>query len=167
MFVNVQLVNPWMYIKLINNKFPSIFSNMGFGHGLHSMPNYVTFEVFCLLRYNALQFVESQPTVQRNMLPPSSGSKKKMNKRPAWRSVGFQSNTLFYIPEDKIFITTAVRTSDPTYVTIIYCVWLFCLAKMYSSFSSNEEVVCLHIQHAYWRTPHLCYILNYITPRLL
>jgi hypothetical protein len=38
--------------------------------------------VFCLLGYNALHSTESQLTFQRNMLPPSSGSKNKLSKKP-------------------------------------------------------------------------------------
>jgi hypothetical protein len=40
-------------------------------------------DVFCLLGYNAVQSIESQPTFRRNMSPPSSGSEKEPSKKPA------------------------------------------------------------------------------------
>jgi hypothetical protein len=39
------------------------------------------FEEFCLLGYNPVYSVESQPTFRRNMSPPSSGSKYKPSKK--------------------------------------------------------------------------------------
>jgi hypothetical protein len=41
------------------------------------------FEEFCLLGYNAVYSVESQPTFQRNISPPFSRSKNKPSKKPA------------------------------------------------------------------------------------
>jgi hypothetical protein len=39
------------------------------------------YEVFCLLGYNAMLFVESHLTFQRNMSPLSSGSEKEPSKK--------------------------------------------------------------------------------------
>jgi hypothetical protein len=39
-------------------------------------------EDFSLLAYNAMYCSESQPTVQRNILPASSGSKNKPSMKP-------------------------------------------------------------------------------------
>jgi hypothetical protein len=41
------------------------------------------YEELYLLGYNALYSAEFQPTFQRNISPPSSGSKNKPNKKPA------------------------------------------------------------------------------------
>jgi hypothetical protein len=40
-------------------------------------------EEFCLLGYNAVQSGESQLMLWRKILPPSSGSKSKLSKKPA------------------------------------------------------------------------------------
>jgi hypothetical protein len=40
---------------------------------------------FYLLGYNAMYFVESQPTFRRNMSATSSRSKNKPSKKPAWK----------------------------------------------------------------------------------
>jgi hypothetical protein len=83
-------------------------------------------EEYRLLGYNAMWFVESQPTFRRSMLLPSSGSKNKPSKKPVFashfmlvsclvyfstlkmeatcfsgKSVHFQWTTRRYIPEDK------------------------------------------------------------------
>jgi hypothetical protein len=42
------------------------------------------YEDFCLLRYKAVQYVESQPMFRRNMSPPSSGSKNKPTSEPPY-----------------------------------------------------------------------------------
>jgi hypothetical protein len=75
--------------------------------------------VFCLLGYNTVQSVESQPTFRRNISLPSSGSKclfstsfmlvssfansstRKMEPICSFESSAeFQRNTRHYIPED-------------------------------------------------------------------
>jgi hypothetical protein len=40
-------------------------------------------EEFCLLKYNSVRPVESQPRFRRNVSPPSSASRNKPNKKPA------------------------------------------------------------------------------------
>jgi hypothetical protein len=40
-------------------------------------------EEYYFLGYNAVSSIESQPTFQRDISPPSSGSKNKLNKKPA------------------------------------------------------------------------------------
>jgi hypothetical protein len=47
---------------------------------------------------------------QRNMSPPSSESKHKPTKKQ------HESRWQAELPEDKLFITTAVRTSNPTQI---------------------------------------------------
>jgi 23S rRNA C2498 (ribose-2'-O)-methylase RlmM len=39
---------------------------------------------FCFLGYDAMESSESQMTYWRNKFPPSSGSKSKLSKKPAW-----------------------------------------------------------------------------------
>jgi hypothetical protein len=43
------------------------------------LPNYMLFEEYYLLGYNALWSDENQPTFRRNISPPSSGSENKPN----------------------------------------------------------------------------------------
>jgi hypothetical protein len=84
-------------------------------------------EEYCLLGYNTVWSVENQPAFRRNILPPSSGSKNKVSKKPelclppaftlvscsaysstlkmeaicsSETSVDFQRTTQRYIPED-------------------------------------------------------------------
>jgi hypothetical protein len=66
-------------------------------------------EEFYLLGYNAVQSVESQTTFLRNISPPASRLKRKPRKKPVW---GRQQVKL------ELFITTAVRTSDPTQLRV-------------------------------------------------
>jgi hypothetical protein len=47
----------------------------------HPIPDKVIPEELYLLRYNAVQSIESQPTFRRNISPPSSGSKNKPSKK--------------------------------------------------------------------------------------
>jgi hypothetical protein len=65
-------------------------------------------EEFYLLGCNAAQSIESQLTFQKNMSPPSSGSKNK------------QSLLLKLSQKIEFFITTAVRTSNPTKCKGVY-----------------------------------------------
>jgi hypothetical protein len=51
-------------------------------------------EEFCLLGYKAIWSVESQPTFQRTMSFPSSGSMNNLSKNPGWKAGGNQSNRL-------------------------------------------------------------------------
>jgi hypothetical protein len=52
-----------------------------------------------LLAYNAVNSAECQPTIRRNVLPPSSGSKKSVKAGGMKRSAGFLLG-LFLDPED-------------------------------------------------------------------
>jgi hypothetical protein len=79
-------------------------------------------EEYHLLGYNALKSVESQPAFRRNISPPSSGLKNK-------RTRNQRESTCRYVPlkprltfnvlhgvisqKTVLFITTAVRTSNP------------------------------------------------------
>jgi hypothetical protein len=47
------------------------------------MGTHKTIPEFCLLGYNAMQYVESQRTFRRNMFPPSSGMTRKPSKKQA------------------------------------------------------------------------------------
>jgi hypothetical protein len=67
------------------------------------------YEESCLLGYNAMYCVERQPTFRLKILPPSSGSEKKPNKKPVWKHVALLTACfhagfffcLFSDPEDR------------------------------------------------------------------
>jgi hypothetical protein len=70
-------------------------------------------EDYQLLGYNAVQSVECQPMFRRNISPLSSGRKNKLRKKPASMQV---ASRLHGVISQKLilFITTAVKTSNPT-----------------------------------------------------
>jgi hypothetical protein len=57
----------------------------------------MVFEEFRLIRYNAVQSTESQPTFQRNMSPPSSRSKDDPSKKPVKQSCFCLLHAGFYL----------------------------------------------------------------------
>jgi hypothetical protein len=67
-------ISPWIKLNRWYLK-----ENSGVPYG---GPNMKCKELY-LLWYNAMYSVESQPTFQRNVSPPSSGSKNKASKKPA------------------------------------------------------------------------------------
>jgi hypothetical protein len=97
---------------------------------------------YCLLGYNAVQSVESQPAFWRNMSPPSSGSNKPST-IPAWKqvassntSVDFQWTIQRYIPEDST-------------VHNYYCENL----KSYINLSLLANVLTAALWKKFWRRP--------------
>jgi hypothetical protein len=50
---------------------------------LRNVDTFTLCKEFYLLGYNAVKFVESQPTIRRNVTPTYSGSKNKSRKKPA------------------------------------------------------------------------------------
>jgi hypothetical protein len=101
---------------------------------------------FCPPGYNTILSIESQPTFQRNMSPPSSGSKNKLSKKFCfhsgflitsfdlkmeviflWSAVHFRWTTQRYIVEDIIF-----------FIYIIY--WKTCKQHRHVNFvNTNKE----------------------------
>jgi hypothetical protein len=68
-------------------------------------------EEYYLLGYSAVYSVESQPMFRRNISPPSSGYKNKLNKKPASTLSGLHG---VIFQKMVLFKTIAVRTSKPT-----------------------------------------------------
>jgi hypothetical protein len=58
------------------------------------------YKEFCLLRYNAVESIESKPTFQRSISPPSLRSKKNQARnQPESKRLG-EAIGLFFDPED-------------------------------------------------------------------
>jgi hypothetical protein len=75
-----------LYVTIITYFLPKIIKQiskekdgMDGGYYIHRETRNA-YRKFCPLAYNAMQFVESQPTFRRNMSPPSSGSKNNPSK---------------------------------------------------------------------------------------
>jgi hypothetical protein len=71
------------------------------------LQNHIPVEEFCLLGYNTVYSVKSQPKFRRSISPPSSGNqregggKQSPDSWPSETSVVFQLSTRRYIPEDR------------------------------------------------------------------
>jgi hypothetical protein len=99
---------------------------------LELLQTIVSAEEYYLLGYNALQSVESQPMFRRNTFPPLSGSKNKSI--PVWKQVArqfppkrrFVFNWIHGVISQKtvLFITTGVRTSNPTTALVLCEIFL-------------------------------------------
>jgi hypothetical protein len=104
--VAVHILHPWKMLSGEGVKFNWLIS---LSIQMTVQVTYLQVE-FYLLGYNAVQCVGSQPTFWRNMSPPSSVSKNKLHKIPAWKlvtpssetSVNFQQITWRYIPESTL-----------------------------------------------------------------